>query len=96
MGVFTRTLLDLTYAVTLCVRQPAASSPEMSCQNALCHVGDHGLERSGRVYQLDVVVDVAEHVAEGADDDHLAEPAVDADALVCAGMTERSCVRAAS
>ena len=41
-------------------------------------------------YQLHVVVDVAEHVAQGADADHLAEPAVDADALICAAWHNSS------
>jgi hypothetical protein len=38
---------------------------------------------SSAAHQLDVVVDVAEDVAEGADPNHFAKPAVDADALVC-------------
>jgi len=58
----------------------------MKILTTLRDILDHArsLRSQSEGYQLDVVVDVTKHVAEAADGDHLAEPSVDADALVCA------------
>ena len=59
----------------------------MGSKGSLVHA--RAVENMAERHQLNIIVDVAADVAEGADADHLAEPPVDADALVCAFATRR-------